>query len=234
MDWLRDKRFGLAALAAVIVLHGLSVFWVEAFAVKLEPPPLSIQPGTSNEAAFAQWLAQKPQGAPWLFVRNWGYHFIRYFPAPAIVFLYGIALALLVPAVHSGLVQALERAAQRAREAWGRHGWRMGLAGLAVFLLMTWLLRQKWGLLGDNAEVAATLSSSPINPRQALTDAYYKLILALGRAVYAGWNGMHALRLGNCLAGAAYYAAAVVIAQLLGRNLFLKTAVFLALLTLGN
>jgi len=234
MDWLRDKRFGLAALAAVIVLHGFSVFWAEVFAGKFEPAPFSVQPGTSAEAAFDQWLAQKPQGIPWLFVRNWGYHFLRYFPVPAIVFLYGIALALLVPAVHTGLVQALERAAQRVREAWSRYGWRLGLGAMAVFLLVTWLLRQKWGLLSDNAEAAATLPDSPINLQQVLTDVYYRVILALGHAVYANWNGMHALRLGNWLAGAAYLAAAVTITRLLGRNLFLKTAVLLALLTLGN
>ena len=78
--------------------------------------------------------------------RNWGYHFLTYFPIPVVGLAYVLFIASLTPAIQSLFVSTLSRISVAVK------GKRKSLVYLAISTLalaVLWGLRQKYPFLGD-------------------------------------------------------------------------------------
>ena len=160
-----------------------------------------------------------------LFTRNWGYHFISYYPRPVIVFFYlAIALIGCPPLARSAILFWEDK-------IWPRVG-KIGRIGkyplyVSISLLSVpvfYLLRAKYGLLGDNFLRVQQIELGHILKNEWGTMHFYGFVYTLLSGL-SDWSALDAVVVMNCALGSVYIFMAFLVAEALGKNT-LEKAVF--------
>jgi len=119
------------------------------------------------------WVGESPERA--LFRRNWGYHFLTYYPIPIVAFAYATFAASLIPSVQRQWVSALKYLREGFK---GQKHTHVYLAVGVVATLILWGLQQKYPFLGDVHVRSGELDGGEIHESGTI---YIELLLAISR-----------------------------------------------------
>lgn len=161
------------------------------------------------------------------FKRNWGFHFISYFPKGSIIFFYVLAVLLCIPFFNQNLVYVVKSIFSENEIGWMRKNkYRVFIAFDICSFFFFYIFRFKYGLLGDNFLRVGNIVKKSILPDEFGT---IYILHFFYRAVHwaTGIGGLESLQLFTNIAGSLFIIFALLISDELGKSFFEKATLFL-------
>ncbi len=157
--------------------------------------------------------------------RNWGFHFLAYYPAPAAVIAYTLAIATLLPPVHNRLLSGLSRLVHHTQQYSIR-----AVFGVASFVTLPvfWQFRQKYAILGDGYVRARELERGHVHhPGGPFNWVLVQVCSA------SPLDGVETYQVASALLGIPFVLLSLLVAREIGRNAVSRALCGLAILTSG-
>jgi tetratricopeptide (TPR) repeat protein len=148
--------------------------------------------------------------------RNWGYHFLTYFPIPVVGLAYVLFIASLTPAIQSLFVSTLSRISVAVK------GKRKSLVYLAISTLalaVLWGLRQKYPFLGDGYVRSSELDRGIVHGSAGL---FIRLLLQTSTTF--DLSGIETYRIVSTLLGVPFVFLSLCVAYEIGTDTLSRVA----------